>query len=654
MASGNSKYLGTIVEYLDQGKLRPALVVREGDKRLVVVDASGREKAVAPDLVLVRHHECRADLTNLQPVLSEIEAERAKLAADLDLNLLWEVVHEHNRAFDPQELAELFFGRRSPTAVAVLLENLLDDRLYFTRRHMEFVARSSEQVERLRVQHSRERLKTEGARRTRALIKEVLDGGAAPTEAERTELAAELTAYLKNPFTRRQELEALLTYAVPEVPPAEIAIEVLEWLGVTLDTPRFALIGGLPRSFNEAAIRESIEVIAPDRPLPDAEIFAITIDDEETREIDDALSCTPEPDGILRVSVHIALPADFVPRDGAMDREAAMRAATVYLPETIVRMLPDEISCQRASLIAGELRPVLTTEVRLGAGGELMSHSIRPGLIRIGERLDYKRADLMLAQTGKAGAAAVALGHLHDAAMKLRERRRQAGAIIFHRRETKVRVHQDRIEIELIDNNSPSRNLVAEFMVLSNYIAAKYAADNRLPIIYRVQPNEGGDAIMQRARLSLYPEYHAGIGLECYAQLSSPLRRYADLVLQRQLLAALGDSGARAYDANELLTILAKVENAEAESKELERRAKRYWILRYLERHAREQPLAATMLRDGYSAELSDYAIRGSLHGTPSFLQETQIAVQIDRIDPLRGLLALRYAGPANELHDAG
>lgn len=185
MTSGGPKYLGAIVEYLDQGKLRPALVVRENESRLAVIDSSGREKSVARNLVLLRHSERRAESANLAPVLAEIEAERARLAAELDLDLLWEVVHEQNRPFTANELAELFFGRRSTAAAAVVLASLLNDRLYFTRRHMEFNARSAEQVERLRLQQSRERLKSEGARRTRVLVKEILDGGPPPPESEK-------------------------------------------------------------------------------------------------------------------------------------------------------------------------------------------------------------------------------------------------------------------------------------------------------------------------------------------------------------------------------------------------------------------------------------------------------------------------------------
>src|SRR6185437_7829164 len=201
------------------------------------------------------------------------------------------------------------------------------------------------------------------------------------------------------------------------------------------------------------------------------------------------------------------------------------------------------------------------------------------------------------------------------AALRLRERRRAAGALLVHRREPKIKVSADgEIELTLIDSMSASRQLVAELMVLSNYAAARWAADHRVPIIYRVQPTIGGDFAAQRPRLSLHPEFHAGVGLDYYAQVSSPIRRYMDLVLQRQLLAALAEPPSVAYQADELLKLLANAEAADAEGKELERRAKRYWTLRYLERHATGRPLNAVALRDGASAELDAYAVRGTLH----------------------------------------
>jgi exoribonuclease-2 len=530
-----------------------------------------------------------------------------------------------------------------------MLEALLNDRLYFTRRHMDFEARTPEQVERLRVQAEKIRMRSDEFREMQRVIRQILHGASNASPEEAAPLVAKLKPYIENPFTRSRDLTAMLEQAAPDIEPVEAAFEILDRVGEAPKLPRFATIAGLKPDFPEAIATEVAQTIAPDRPETDGG-FSITIDDEETVEIDDALSCESLPNGSLRVRVHIALVADFVAKDGLMDREAAHRATTVYLPEITVRMLPDPISCQAASLIAGEVRPVLTTEVTIAADGEVVEASIYPARIRISQRLDYDRADKILADPEFSGELADALNTLNLAANRLRERRRRAGALFIQRREAKVRVRGDDIQIEVLDTNSPSRLLVGEFMVLSNYVAARYAADHRIPIIYRVQPKTNGEFASQRPRLSLYPEYHAGIGLDYYAQFSSPIRRNADLVLQRQVIAALAQPDRFAYSQEELLAVLAGAENAEADGRELERRAKRYWTLRYLERNARDVELGAIVTREGASAELTDFGVRGTLHGAPHVPTGSLIVVQIGRVDPLRGWLTMDYIRPASEV----
>ena len=642
----NEKYLGVVIEYLSEGRLRPGLVVREQANQVTVLDGSGHERLVARDLVMLRHPERKATRDNLATILAALEQERTRLAAELDLNLLWEVVRDHGRGYNADELAELFFGRRSAAGTAVMLEALFNDRLYFVRRNLEFVARGADQVERLRTQHERIRLRSEAGRRTRNLIRAIIENGIMPPADETAEMTAELKRYLENPFTRSRELTATLEASVTDINPAETAYEILERLGAALAGPRFALIGGVRTSFSDAVLAEAQKVTAPER-SPIDDLFAIAIDDEETVEVDDAISCELTPDGGFRVRIYIALVADYVPKGGAMDQEAASRGSTVYLPETTIRMLPDRVSTDVASLIAGQHRPVLTTEVRLSPDGELIDYRIHPGQLRIAARTTYDEADRMLCgRESGYNDVPVVLRQLCAAAAKLRERRRNAGALLTQRREPKVTVVNDEIDVKIIDNASPSRQLVAEFMVLNNYAAARLAAERRIPMIYRVQPGTGGDLSTQRPHLSLYPEFHAGVGLDYYLQASSPIRRYMDLVLQRQLIAALSEQGAAAYQPDELLTILAAAENSEAEGKELERRAKRYWILRYLERHAFGRPLEAVVLRDGASAELEAYAVRGSLHGAPNVASQTRVLVQIARIEPVRGWLTMDYLGP--------
>lgn len=640
---GHLRLSGLLVEFLDDGRMRPALALRETDRQVAVVEAGGRERTLSRALVLNAYPDRTVNRGNLAAEVARLEAERAALAAEIDLGLLWEIVQEQNRSFAAEELSELFFGRRAPVDVSVMIEALLNDRLYFVRRHMEFLPRPAEQVERLRVQHDKTRLRSEANRRTRSLLEGILAGSLAPAVEEAAPLIAELKAFLDNPFTRNKDLEAMLAAAAPELLPGEAACEILERLGSAMDGPRYVIIGGIRTKFPGGALAEAAAAAPPARPQSD-DSSAVTIDDDDTVEIDDALSCEPLADGGLRVRVHIALVADFVARGGAVDREAAARATTIYLPEATIRMLPDAIACESASLIAGVERHVLTTDLRLSAAGDLVGYAIYPSQIKVAQRLSYARADAWIAAES-VHPEALKVRRLYEAAQRLRERRRAAGAVIVSRREPKVKVAADgSIEISVIDNASASRMLVAEFMVLSNHVLARHAANNRIPIIYRVQPSGGGDLATLRPRLSIYPEYHAGIGLDCYAQISSPIRRYMDLVLQRQIVAALTDGNAKLpYEADELLAVIANAEASEAASKDLERRAKRYWTLRFLERECLGVPLQAIVTRDGASAELFDYAVRGALHGAPNISSQARILAQIGNIDPVRGVLSLEY-----------
>ena len=317
------KYSGTIIEYLDQGRLKAALVTREQERHLAVIDSAGHERLVPRDLVLMRHPERSADRENVAEALKELEHERAELAAELDLELLWQVAQEQSRSFSAVELAELFFGRKSNAAASVMLEALLNDRTYFVRRHMDFVPRTPEQVDRLRIQNDRIRARSDDYRKIQKNLRDVLIGAEKPPADEAAALIEELSRYLKNPFTRSRDMTQMLSQAAPDVDPAEAAFEILERLGAPLRVPRFAFIAGLKDEFSDAVMKEAVEAVPGPRAISDGG-YAVTVDDEDTVEVDDALSCEPLADGGVRVRVHIALVADFVAKGGAMDREAAV------------------------------------------------------------------------------------------------------------------------------------------------------------------------------------------------------------------------------------------------------------------------------------------------------------------------------------------
>ena len=174
------KYAGTLIDYLDQGRFETGFVIRDQERHVAVIDAAGCEHLVPRDLVMARYAERRVDRAAAAPGIEALKADRAALHSELDMELLWGVISEQGRSFTAQEMADLFFGRHSNAGTSVMLEALLNDRVYFVRRHMEFTPRTPEQVERLRVQASRVRARGEDYRRTQKIIRDVLSGATTP------------------------------------------------------------------------------------------------------------------------------------------------------------------------------------------------------------------------------------------------------------------------------------------------------------------------------------------------------------------------------------------------------------------------------------------------------------------------------------------
>src|SRR5207244_5524102 len=159
--------------------------------------------------------------------------------------------------------------------------------------------------------------------------------------------------------------------------------------------------------------------------------------------------------------------------------------------------------------------------------------------------------------------------------------------------------------------SSSSRFIVSEMMIHANGLAADFASVNAIPVIYRTQEAREALAVedtpaiealaferlrktFKRSRLSLTPGLHSGLGLSAYTQASSPIRRYADLVTQRQFTAMLTGVPVP-YGRQELLQIFATAQAAERAIRSIEDRSTNYWLLEYLARYKTNDILAAVL-----------------------------------------------------------
>lgn len=656
---------GTLIEYLEDDQPQLALVLEARNDGLQAFTPSGRRIRLPIRRVVICHEQV-ASTAQLAEVARGLIAQLEARAEEIDLALLWEAARGEGASFELPALARLYFGTNGPQEQSALLRALLRDRLYFRRKGLTFAPRTPEQVEALRLAEQRRQEQVAAREALRQQLTQLLEAGdAAGVEASPALLdALEALLRQRQPSEAAAVLETLARERGLTV--REAALEILVRAGrLEASGSSLALLSGIDPEFSAEvlAAARALMPFAPEEGRTDfTHLEAFHIDDATTQEIDDAFTVEPLPEGGWRIGVHLADVPYFVRPGDVLDLEAQRRGLTRYLPEGPMLMLPERLSYDLASLRPGTLRPSLSVVVTVDAQGQIQATQLTRGQVRIAYGFTYETVDALL--SGQAThALAEALHVLFHLSTQLTAARLARGALIIRRPELKVRVVGEAITVQVIDPHTPARRLVSEWMILANAAAARWAADQGLPMIYRVQdppedPELEGQCLdydpvvlearlrgLRRTRLSTHPQPHAGLGLEAYVQITSPIRRYADLVLQRQLVAALaGDP--LPYDTTKLLEVLAIAEAAEQEARALEQQANRYWALVWLSRQTDQvfEALVVARRPAGYVVELQPYGLRGLLATGDVLVPGTLLEVRIEAVDPRRGSLRLERA----------
>ena len=372
--------------------------------------------------------------------------------------------------------------------------------------------------------------------------------------------------------------------------------------------------------------------------------FVVTIDNPETTDRDDALSFRRTEDSI-EVGVHTPLLGELVPRKSPHDEWAYDVGASAYLPHRRVPMLPEKIASDLGSLNAGGPRPVLSFYFKLYRAQPPQLSRVVCEHLPIGLNTDYERVDQILPEPSWeklaqqeinfAPSAAVelreALQTWAQAALQLEQQRLENGARVFKRDDVDVRVDSEGVvHLRHVSRDSVAHRLVAEWMIAANQAAAQFCHENHLPCIYRVQehlgPERDDDEPGTRAhpRAQLKPERapHQDLGVTGYTQITSPLRRYSDLVMQRQIVKFL-QTGQPEYSQTDLWAHALAIEEMTRRIQRLESRADFYWKCVYLSQHLGETYAAQIGRSHGHSPriilQLADLNLR--LYVPPSGIE---------------------------------
>lgn len=460
------------------------------------------------------------------------------------------------------ELAELIHGEFTP-ASAWASWQLVMEGLLFEGEPQAIRARDADIVAREREQRE---AKMRAARDWEDFIARLEQRALLPEDSERLAEVERLA------YQQSEQSRILRHFEIPELPSRAHAflLRVGHWRPLHNPHPQ----------------RFKVALDTPDLPMPTlideprrdlSALPAFAIDDEGNQDPDDAIAIDGE-----RIWVHIADVAALVAPGSALDVEARARGATLYLPEGTVGMLP-QAATDMLGMGLSEVSPALSIGFECASDGELKAIDICPSWVRV-ERLSYAEAEGVLAQGP--------LAALNQAAERFRARRAANGATRIDLPEVNVRLRDGAVSIEPIARLG-ARELVMDAMLMAGEAAARFCQMQEIAIPYAQQPAPerleppatlAGMYACRRAfkpsRTSIEPGAHFGLGLPIYARATSPLRRYADLLLHQQVRAHL--RGAPLLDAAEVTARASQAEVAAAAVRKTERASNQHWKLVYL------------------------------------------------------------------------
>ena len=644
---------GSIVEYIDRQKILCAVILEVKNTRLRLLTENNREVNLAANRLLHKD-KARLDLAmgrdNMVDALKGVANNRKELLSQVDIKELWEVLNEERVWIDLATMTEFCFpdspGGDHESAV---LRAFFDDKLYFKFNLDRFFPNSEEQVARLIVQRQEEE------RRKRIIdlggdwLMSLMNSTAPPDEVSETD-AGEFTEILKSYFLFGNESKD-----------DTLAKAMIRKAGLDMSTGLFPLLVKLDvfdENENIGLLRFDIPTVFSAEILNSADQLAasyqghsgdevrkdltalplMTIDGQSTQDFDDALSIEKVGDQ-FRLGIHIVDVGHFVHKGDIIDQEALARGSSIYMPDQKISMLPASLAEGLCSLKAGEIRPAISTMVNLNPSLDIIDYEILPSLINVKHQLTYYDVN----QTADQNQEVLILRKIAE---KFHQQRLDAGAVQITVPEINVWLADDRaITVNRINRESPGRMLVAELMIMANWLMAKYLAENKTPAVFRSQPGprerlykgDGGTLYqnwMQRRFLSRFvlgsnPEKHSGLGLEAYVTATSPIRRYFDLVAQRQIRAVLGLE--QPYTSGEIDRIIQLLELPMGNVARTQLGRNRYWLLKYLEQHIgrKEEAIVLNKRRNDYQILLSAYMTECDLPISRGFELKPEDLIQV-------------------------
>lgn len=599
---------GSIVEFFENRQVLCGVCTAIKSNRLAILTEQNKEISLAQSRIIhvaAQPLDLKLSRDDLVRKLQSAAASRKGLMQLVNVEELWSLLEAEEEGFEIRELSELIFTETlSDHHVAAVQRVLFQDRLFFHFKEGLFHARPQEKVEQRRLELEREEEREARLERGAQWIQAVWNRKSRPAVPdEHAGLIDGIKSFcLFNQDSPDASFVKELFKKAGIQPTPHSAFRLLVRLGVWKEDENLYLHEqNISPDFPGDVAAQAAQLAAMDlmerwdrttrRDLRNLDTF--TIDSSLTLDHDDALSLRMLDDETCEVGVHIADVAEFIEPGGILDREAEARASSIYLPDSRITMLPAVISEEWCSLKAGKDRFAVSFLLRLDSQGNLLGHEIALSVVNIREQLNYEEVNERIERDP-------ALSVLYDLALKLRKRRIERGAIILPLPELHVYVNPvGMIQISRYEKESPSQIMVSEWMIAANALAASFLVEKGVPSIFRAQaeckPETDPVAseheifhiyrrrrLFARAEMDTQPRPHCSLALPSYTMTTSPIRRYTDLVVQRQIRHLLLGKPTP-YSEEELRQLITRVGVVQSKVFLIQRKWTRYWILKYLE-----------------------------------------------------------------------
>jgi len=606
--------------YEESGTFKTATVIQKNDTTYQADTQYGKRVKIKINHVFL---EFDGDLNAFfQAAQNEAQA--------IDTELLWEAVGEEEFTFDAA--AKEYFGSPNKTQLAATLMALYAAPMYFHKKNKGIFKAAPEEVLKQALAAIERKAQQEAQIQTWA---QALIAGNLPHE-----IAADLPKILYAPDKQSLTYKAF-TKAADALKTS--AYELAKKTGGITSIPQYLQDGFEIKYFPKGTGFPDLPL--PEMPdLPKADVTAFSIDDESTTEVDDALSLTDLGNGTKRVGIHIAAPSLAIKPGDKMEKNIMERLSTVYFPGGKITMLPENWIAA-FSLDAGAYRPAVSIYFDVDSEFNVGEPTCKIEAVNIAENLRIQAIEPHFnAETGLDEAGEMMFAHhqdliwFHQFAIALQKARGKYEPDRAPQYDYSIELDgEGNVSVVRRERGSPIDTLVSEMMILANSTWAQMLDENELPGLFRVQP-------AGKVRMSTKSEPHIGMGVQHYGWFTSPLRRAADYINQKQLISLIDDTAEPLYQNSdaELFAALRDFDAAYTAYADFQRQMEAYWSLVYLQQQGTSE-LTATILKEDL-VRIEGLPLVTRATGIPfDALPKSQALFKITELDAEKQFVSLNY-----------